>query len=321
LCAIAAAVLVSACVAPAGRMPLTAGTGAGRTPVLRVQVREGTGLAVRRVPIEEYVAAALLSEVDPPEADPREIEAMFEVQAIIARTYAVSERGRHAREGFDLCSTTHCQLYEPARLRTSKWSALAREAAQRTAGRVLWYGGAAAHAVFHADCGGHTSSAGDVWTGAAPPYLRGLADGGPANGAHVRWTFAARADTLRDALNGDSRTRVGKRLDRIDVSARDSAGRAQRLTLHGARTLVVRGEVFREILAHAFGVKSLRSTLFEIHRRRETFEFTGRGYGHGVGLCQAGAFARIKAGATPAQVLAFYYPGTTLRSLSSASTN
>ena len=92
-------------------------------------------------------------------------------------------------------------------------------------------------------------------------------------------------------------------------------------TLHGARTVVVRGEVFREILAHALGVKSLRSTLFEIHRRRETFEFTGRGYGHGVGLCQAGAFARIKAGATPEQVLAFYYPGTTLRSLSSASTN
>ena len=50
------------------------------------------------------------------------VERMLEVQTIISRTYAVSHLGRHAREGFDLCSTTHCQLFDPRRLQTSRWA-------------------------------------------------------------------------------------------------------------------------------------------------------------------------------------------------------
>ena len=64
--------------------------------------------------LEDYVRAAILSEFAPPAGDPGDIERMLEVQAIIARTYAASHLGRHQREGFDLCATTHCQLYQPA---------------------------------------------------------------------------------------------------------------------------------------------------------------------------------------------------------------
>src|SRR5689334_10816549 len=80
--------------------------------LLRVQVREGTALVVRDVAIEDYVAATILSEFEPPSGDERTIERMFEVQAIVSRSYAIAERGRHGREGFDLCSTSHCQVYE-----------------------------------------------------------------------------------------------------------------------------------------------------------------------------------------------------------------
>jgi len=232
---------------------------------------------------------------------------------VIARTYALSNRGRHAKDGFDLCSTTHCQLYDPARFTTSRWGTIVMDATARTAGEVLWFGGAPARTLFHADCGGHTSNASAVWGGQALPYLAGARDDGPAGSAHTDWTFEAGAAALRRALDADARTDVGSRLDRIDVAGRDAAGRAEMITLRGARTFVVRGEVFRDAVTRAFGVKSLRSTMFTVRQTRAGFVFSGKGFGHGVGLCQAGAIARLKSGQSPDQVLSYYFPGTTLR--------
>jgi stage II sporulation protein D len=238
---------------------------------------------------------------------------MFEVQAVLARSYAVANRGRHSADGFDLCSTTHCQLYDPARLRTSRWSAAASDAVRRTSGEVLWFDGAPARPVFHADCGGHTSGAAAVWGGAAPAYLTGEPDGGPASGAHAAWTFETTTSALRAALNRDTRTAVGARLDRIEIAGRDAAGRAEQIVLRGSRAFVVRGEVFRDAVTRAFGARSLRSTLFSVQKTGDRLVFSGKGFGHGVGLCQAGAMARLRAGVSPEDVLRFYFPGTSLR--------
>jgi stage II sporulation protein D len=279
---------------------------------LKVQVGHGASSRVVAVPIEDYVAATILSEVDPPEADAKVLERMFEVQAVLTRTYAISHRGRHARQGFDICSSTHCQLYEPDRLRWSKWSALARQAASRTTGQILWFGRGPARAVYHADCGGHTSAATEVWQGEALSYLPSAVDDGPAKAAHASWTFEASRNDLREALNADPRTRVGSDVKAIDIDETDSAGRVERATLRGARTIDVRGDVLRDVLSHAFGVRSIRSTLFTVTRSKDTFVFSGRGFGHGVGLCQAGAMARLQAGQAPSTVLAHYFPGTAL---------
>jgi stage II sporulation protein D len=279
---------------------------------VRVQLREGTALVVREVALEDYVGTTALSEVHPDNNDGGVAERMFELQAVIARSYAVTNRGRHAAEGFDLCSTTHCQLYEPARLRTSRWAAAARGGARRTSGEVLWFAGGPARALFHADCGGHTSGATAVWGGLAPAYLSGVSDEGPACGAHNTWTFEIRAAAIRSALNADPRTAVGAKLDRIEVAGRDSAGRAEKILLRGSRTFVIRGEVFREIVTRAAGARSLRSTRFTIKQSGDTFAFAGTGFGHGVGLCQAGALARLKAGASVEDVLEHYFPGTSL---------
>jgi stage II sporulation protein D len=284
-----------------------------RSTVLRVQVREGSRLVVREVALEQYVAVTALSEVHPAVSDDAVAERMYEVQAIIARTYALSNLGRHAKDGFDLCSTTHCQLYDPARLTTSRWAADARQAVSRTSGELLWFAGAPARALFHADCGGHTSNASAVWGGPAPADLAGETDEGPARAAHQDWTFDVTAAALRRALNADPRTAVGSKLDRVEVAGRDGAGRAEMITLRGTRAFVVRGEVFREAVSRALGVKSIRSTLFTVKKTKQGFTFTGKGYGHGVGLCQAGALARLKAGASVNSVLAHYFPGTNLR--------
>lgn len=278
--------------------------------IVRVQVRDGSATAVRDVPVEEYVAGTIIAEVDASSADDAVLERMFEVQAIISRTYALSQVGRHGREGFDLCSSTHCQRFDPSRLRTSRWADLAREAVTRTAGEILRYDAAPARVLYHADCGGHTSDAADVWGGTPEPYLVAERDDGPA---HTRWHLELTREALREALAADARTSAGDRLDRIDVVSRDAAGRASLVEIAGARPTRVRGETLREVVTRALGPRSLRSTLFSVRRTRTGFVFDGRGFGHGVGLCQAGAYARLTSGASPADVLRHYFPGTELR--------
>ena len=115
--------------------PAVPAGGAALPRAVRVQFTEEGVTVVREVPLEEYVQATALSEVAPAAGDVETVERMLEVQTIIGRTYAVSHLGRHAREGFDLCSTTHCQLFDPRRLRTSRWAAASSEAVARTAGR------------------------------------------------------------------------------------------------------------------------------------------------------------------------------------------
>lgn len=305
---------VAGCSAPATRanLPLAAPY---EPRFLRVSVTEGGRTTVRRVSLEQYVQGTVISEFAPPSGDPAIVERMLEVQAVISRTYALAHLSRHAKDGYDLCSTTHCQLYEPNRLRTSRWAAASAEAIAHTDRQVLWFDGGPALALFHADCGGHTSRSTDVWGGPGRPYLVSVSDDGPAEEAHALWQFDATVADVRAALNLDARTRVGARLDGITVLDRDDAGRAQRVALHAATDRIVRGEDLREVLGRTFGARAIKSTWFEVRRDKSMLHFEGRGFGHGVGLCQAGALARIRAGAKPTAVLMRYFPGTKLITL------
>ena len=303
-----AIVLAAALTAHACAVPRSRPRGSAPPPEF---VRVNVSGVVDRVPVEEYVRVVTLSEFGPRRGDPGVVGRILEVQAIVSRTYARSPR--HANEGFDFCSTTHCQLYDSKRASAPAWTSEVADAVRRTSGKVLWFDRQPARVVFHADCGGHTSAARDVWRGDAPPYLSAVVDDGPAEAAHAPWRFATEESALLAALNADDRTRVGNHLARIDVLRRDAGGRADVVALAGERSPLVRGEELRIALARAFGPRALRSTRFTVVRTASGFEFTGRGFGHGVGLCQAGAFARVAAGASAEQVLAHYFPGTTIR--------
>jgi stage II sporulation protein D len=75
---------------------------------------------------------------------------------------------------------------------------------------------------------------------------------------------------------------------------------------------IVRGEALRDVLTQAFGGRTIRSTWFDVRRNDGGYVFEGRGFGHGVGLCQAGALARIRAGTRLPAILQKYFPGTRL---------
>jgi len=302
---IAVSLPLAACVqAPPPRAP---------QPELRVPaaLRVRSAGRVVSVPVEDYVVAAALAEVSPVDESPAVAQRIFEVQAVIARTYALAHLGRHQAEGFDLCDETHCQLYDPDRLRTSRFAATARQAAAATAGLVIQYGSRLAESLFHADCGGQLADAHDVWGGPAVPYLRSAPDEVPGL-VHRHWSITIGVRALSDALNADVRTRVGHGQPVITIVERDPGGRALEVRLEGGEARTVRGEVFRAVLNRALSPPGLQSTSFQVTRTGESFAFSGRGYGHGVGLCQVGAAARARRGDSLEQILGAYYPGTRL---------
>jgi stage II sporulation protein D len=266
------------------------------------------------VPLEEYVLASVLSELTPINESAATMARAYEVQAVLARTYAVFSIGRHGADGFDLCDATHCQLYEPGRTKTSRFASAAREAVRRTEGVVLTYAGRPAETLFHSDCGGYTASADATWGGPAVPYLLSKPDDVPAL-THRKWRFQVVADKLRLAFNADHESQVGRRLTGVEVRARDISGRAVRVVLSGEQSPALRGEDVRAIMNRAFGDTAIQSTRFSISRAGSAFLFEGTGFGHGVGLCQVGALARARRGEPVDRIFADYFPGALLTAL------
>jgi len=205
-------------------------------------------------------------------------------------------------------------LYEPDRLRTSRFAAAARRAVADTRHVVLLYNDRPADAVYHADCGGHTASADAVWGGPAVDYLVGAKDDvSPAT--HRPWQFITPSTALRNALDADPRTNTGGRLDALTITRVDDSGRVEAIEIRGRRATTVRGEAFRSIVSRAFGERSLLSTKFSLERQGRDYRFDGSGFGHGVGLCQVGAAARARRGTVPEMIFAAYFPGTRLAEL------
>jgi stage II sporulation protein D len=319
--------LASACASPSGRPPGSAGIGrkppagdvaAGREkpwrqqtlpPTVRVRISAKGASRIVTLPLDEYVLGAVRAEVLPSTLRAEPASRALDVQAIVSRTYAAANLGRHAAEGYDLCDTTHCQVYRAAASGEGPSDAAAR-AVKATRGTILTYQGRVIQALFHADCGGHTASAADVWGGTDAPYLQAVEDRFCTRSTASNWTYTVEESGLLRALNADGRTRIGSRFRRVEIGSRDASGRALSVTLVGSTTISVRAEVFRAVLSQAFGPRSIRSTWFDVARDGSRLRFSGVGFGHGVGLCQGGALRLAEARQTPADILAHYFPGT-----------
>ena len=322
-----AALAVTACVATARHAPAPSPSPVAKPVIappapaisLPNQLRVRVAGKIESVSLDDYVLGAVLSEVTPLGETDAAVATIYEVQAIVARSYAVFQSGRHRAEGFDLCDTTHCQVFEPARIRTSRFSGAARAAVSHTSGRVLTFGSRVAEAVFHADCGGQTADNNAVWGGPQLPYLRTIVDR-LAPDTHRAWEVTATVDQLRGALNADPRTEVGRRLDSITVVTTDESGRAASVGLRGESSVLVRGDTFRAVVNSVIGQTSqgtqgptgLLSTRFSATRSGNRYIFTGTGFGHGVGLCQRGAISRAHRGDAATDILSAYFPGTRL---------
>lgn len=243
--------------------------------------------------LEVYVASVLAGE-----GEPRAADAAQQALAIAIRTFAAANLGRHERDGYDLCDTTHCQVMRAA-------SPATRRAALATAGQLLLHEGHAAEVFYSASCGGHSEAAGEVWAGAsAYPYLRAVKD--DVHEEDVPWMLELTAGDVLKALRRAGFE--GSRLRDIDVDERNESGRVTRLGISGLRPSAIRGVDFRA----ALGANALKSTVFDVKKTARGYRFTGRGFGHGVGMCVIGAGRRAARGESAAAILQQYYPGLTL---------
>jgi stage II sporulation protein D len=278
------------------------------SPTVRVRlVSEGRTISL---PLEDYLAGALRAEASVED----ELEAL-RAQAVVSRTFALKNLGRHADEGFDFCSTTHCQRFalaadERARQRADQF---ARRAVAETAGETLRdEAGALIDAYFHAACGGMTADINALWGVPAPAYLRGVRDDYCATMPHRAWAQRIPARELARALRGDERSDVGARLDAIVIAQRDATGRAALITLEGERRRSLRGWDFKLIVGRALGWQMIKSSRFDVARSASDFIFRGSGFGHGLGLCQEGAHVMARRGMSYRQILEHYFPHTNL---------
>ncbi len=270
---------------------------------LRVAARDGHLQVIATLPLEEYVAAVLTAETaDRTQAENRK------AMAVAVRTYAVRFRGRHASEGFDLCDNTHCQVVSWT---TPNPGAVAAAAA--TKGLLLWYGGAPAETYYHQNCGGTIASASEVWPGTDAPYLRTHADPYCILPRPQTWESMITVAEIDAALRAAGLD-VPRGWTTLEIATRSESGRAALVRLDGGSppNVAISASTFRFAVDRALGWNKIRSDLYSVRAAGDRLVFSGRGTGHGVGLCQDGAEEMAREGKDYRQILSFYYPGTEL---------
>jgi stage II sporulation protein D (peptidoglycan lytic transglycosylase) len=284
---------------------LEAGTGiSGEVRAAEISAgREGVR-AVVTIDLESYVSGVLAGE-----GATLHSPAARQAMAVIARTWAVRSRGRHRARGFDFCSLTHCQFF---RLPSS-----VADAAKKTSGLVLKYQGQPIDAYYSAHCGGVTEAAADVWPDRAAPYLRSVADPYCARSPHANWQRAIPLAKVEAILRDRLRIPFNEPLRDLRVVGKSASGRARMLRIEAGASREIDANEFRYAVNRAMGWNTLKSSLYTLERRGDSLVFTGRGLGHGVGLCQVGAEQMGQMGIDYEKILAHYFPGTNVESLAS----
>jgi SpoIID/LytB domain protein len=278
----------------------------------RIRVHLVSQNITRDLSLEEYVTGVLVAEGSTED----ELEAL-KALAVVSRAFALHNLQRHASEGYDFCNTTHCQRYLftiPDERKQARFKNLPQRAASETTGETLRdEEGRIADAYFHAACGGMTSDIETLWGGgSAPGYLSGVSDEHCATARHG-WVNVIPAAKLARALQADSRSDVGARLENIVVAKRDRTGRVEFIALEGEQSRVLRGWDFKLVVGRALGWNMLKSSRFDVTRAGQNFVFRGDGFGHGLGLCQEGAHALARRkGASYRHILKHYFPGTSI---------
>jgi stage II sporulation protein D len=270
---------------------------------LEVRAEGGRLKIFLTLPIEDYVAAALAGE-----SGNFQQQESLKAMAVAVRSYAAHFRQRHASEGFDFCDSTHCQT-----LNFKSISPQVRAAVEVTHGEMLWYQGAAAATFYHQNCGGSIAAAKEAWPDLQAPYLRQQADVYCVRGAPLPWKAELDRGRLEKALRVQGLI-VPAAWDKLEIVSRTPSGRALKLVFRTSAGVpqLISASSLRFAIGRSFGWNQVRSDLYDIETTNDSVIFTGRGAGHGVGLCQAGAEEMAKEGKNYRQILAFYYPGTSL---------
>ncbi len=295
---------------------------------------------VNEVPLETYLRGVVPYEIIST-APPKAIAA----QTIIARTYALRNLRRFKADDYQLCATVHCQVYKGI----SGATPVTDKAIAETKGLVLTHNNELADALYSSTTGGVTASFSDVWEGEARPYLRPIIDAPSPLWDLSRYPLENES-ALRQFLNqrqgfneiasrrfrwkksrkiADLKQDLGKYLEKtrhpladfqtitnLEITERSQSGRILTMLVETDLGVV---QLHKNEVRSAFEPPT--STLFYLEpfynseNQLDGYYFIGGGLGHGVGLSQYGSYNLARLGWSPAEILAFYYPGTKLEPL------
>lgn len=286
-----------------------------------VYSRGGGVFAVNEIDVESYLQGVVSVEMG---TRTRNEMAALQAQAIASRTYALSNRGRFAADGYDIRATVTDQAYRGADRETP----LASEAVANTAGLVVTHDGKLASVFFHSTCGYSTAHPSEVFRSVRDvAYLASVSDRKPSGGYYCdisprfRWQVEWEGEELRNILRGTVPSVLGVDGSLVDL-VRDvytqQTGKSGRVT--EIRIAVGQGEIpvfgpdVRRVLRTPEGsmlgsnaVEFAATTGDEGHLTH--LKVSGAGWGHGVGMCQWGAMGRARAGQSASDIITAYFPG------------
>jgi len=251
---------------------------------------------VNELDLEDYLRGVLPSETNPGWKDNA-----LKAQAVVSRTYALFKMIENHGESFAVSSDVLSQVYGGVKLEKASTNL----AIEETAGEILVYKGKIFPAFFHSTCGGATTKTENAWPVKPHPALRGGSCGFCNESPHYRWKANFTEKELLAALkkNGHPVSAILK----LNAKELDESGRPRFFEIeHPAGKIKVPANDFRL----AVSPMKMKSVFIQrIVRDGDVFQFVGRGWGHGVGMCQYGDKKMAELGYNYRQILDYYFPG------------
>lgn len=262
---------------------------------------KGSLTVVNEIDVEDYLKGVL-----PGEMDPKWPEEALKAQAVASRTYAIFKNIENKDFPFALSSEVGDQVYNGSTAEKST----SNRAVEKTRGEILTHRGKIFPAFFHSTCGGRTTRADYQWNVAPHPSLKGVECSFCRGSKFYSWKAELTPSEIQSLLmkKGFNVSQIKK----ISPEDLDISGRPQFFSVgHSKGSTKILANEFRQ----ALGTEQVRSTLAKVERKGEIFAFTGRGWGHGVGMCQYGAKYLAQIGYRYTDILRYYYPESEVRNL------
>lgn len=266
-------------------------------------IRKDNGklLVINNIDLDQYLYGVLYHEVS--HRWPAEC---LKAQAITARTFALEQIRKSKLQPYDLRCDIYSQVYGGRS--GEKWSTT--HAVDATRGMVLTFNGDIFTAYYHATCAGYTEDASNLWNIDIAP-LKGVPCNFCGMSKHYRWTKELPLLQVKAKLIGAG-NKIGN-ISGINILSKNKSGRNEKIEIKddAGNSTVLTGKDFRQML----GPNEIRSTKFDARINGANLELNGMGWGHGVGMCQWGAYGMSQHGKKCEQILKYYYPGTEITTI------
>ncbi len=272
--------------------------------------------------MEDYLRGVVPPEIG--ERTPDEVEAV-KAQAVAARTYAMAHLGQYKDQQYDMNSSIIDQVYDGYNTEVE----LVNRAIDQTEGQVLFHKDEFVNAYYHSTCGGMTDNIDQVWEREESPYLKAVADSGACSWSkYYSWKEFFTESQIRSKIEKYQSTESGRnfkitRIKDITILERTPGGRVSELIIKTDKEVL---SFKKDRIRWAIGRASnpdliLPSDRFSLDIERDgagyvsAVSFIGRGYGHGVGMCQCGAIGLARIGWSCDDILGHYYTNVEVRDL------